>query len=103
MFARGKGGVPAYPNLQFWDYTKRELDQTAQVARRAGRNEEADVAQQLARSLRNELDQHVKSYKAARGTAFDFFQAENALDAGSNFVTQRADDFKRQRATAGES
>ena len=99
---RSRQGRRAGISKSFWDYTKRELDQTAQVARRAGRNEEADVAQQLARSLRNELDQHVKSYKAARGTAFDFFQAENALDAGSNFVTQRADDFQEAKGAWGK-
>lgn len=60
------GGSPLYPDLQYWDYVKRELDDIAGAATRAGRREEAGVATNLASRLRNELDNAVPSYRAAR-------------------------------------
>lgn len=82
------GGSPAFPDLQFWDYVKRELDSMANVAARNGDKEGAATIRTLARSLRSELDSQVSSYKAAREGAASFFGAENALDAGRKFVTQ---------------
>lgn len=60
------GGSPLYPDLQYWDYVKRELDDIAGAATRAGRREEASIATNLAFRLRNELDNAVPSYRAAR-------------------------------------
>jgi hypothetical protein len=94
IFAKGKGGVPTYPNLQFWDYTKRELKDIADQAKRAGNNEKADVAEQLMHGLRDELDLHVPSYAKARSTAAAFFGAEDASEAGAKFVTMRSDKYK---------
>ncbi len=94
LFGKGKGGVPTYPNLQFWDYTKRALDDTAKELARKGRTGEAQVAGDLAKQLRTELDLHVPSYGKARAGAAAFFGAEDALTAGTNFITkQGADDF----------
>jgi hypothetical protein len=88
-FRRGPNGVPTYPNLQFWDYAKRALDDAANAARRGGRNEEASTLGALSRQMRGELDQLVPSYAQARSTAAAFFGAENALEAGQNFVTSK--------------
>jgi hypothetical protein len=85
-FQRGASGQPTYPNLQFWDYTKRALDDAANAARRSGRNEEAATLGNLAGALRGELDNLVPSYGQARAGAAQFFGAENALEAGQNFV-----------------
>ena len=85
-FTKGKSGVPTYPNLAFWDATKRELDDAANAAGRAGRNAEASTLGNLAKNLRNELDVHVPSYKDARAGAASFFGAEDALDAGRKFA-----------------
>ncbi len=60
------GGSPLYPDLQYWDYVKRNLDDIAGEAKRAGRSEQASIAINLASRLRNELDTAVPSYKAAR-------------------------------------
>jgi muramidase (phage lysozyme) len=87
-FTRGKNGVPTYPNLQFWDYTKRALDDQAKKAARAGADGEAGVLGNLAKQLRSELDNHVDSYAQARAGAAHFFGAENALEAGQNYVMQ---------------
>lgn len=86
QFRKGQNGVPTYPNLQFWDATKRELDDAATSAARAGRNGEADVLGNLSKSLRGELDKLVPSYATARAGAAHFFGAENALEAGQKFV-----------------
>jgi hypothetical protein len=42
-FTKGKNGVPTYPNLQFWDYTKRALDDQAKSLARAGADGQAGV------------------------------------------------------------
>jgi hypothetical protein len=81
------GGVPTYPDLQFWDYTKRELDDAANAARRQGRDGEASTLTNLSATLRSELDKAVPSYASARQGAASFFGAEDALDAGKKFVT----------------
>lgn len=86
-FRKGPNGVPTYPNLQFWDATKRELDASANIAKRQG--DTSSVAGELATSLRNALDQHVPSYATARAGAAHFFGAQDALEAGQNFVTAK--------------
>jgi hypothetical protein len=90
QFTRGANGQPTYPNLQFWDYTKRALDDASNAARRAGRNDEASVLGQLAGSLRGELDNLVPSYQAARAGAARFFGANDALEAGERFLSSNA-------------
>ncbi len=88
VFNRGPNGAPTYPNLQFWDYARREISDAASAARRAGRNEEAQRLGSIASALNSELDRLVPSYKQARAGAAGFFGAENALEAGQNFVGQ---------------
>jgi hypothetical protein len=85
-FTKGKNGVPTYPNLAFWDATKRELDDATSKAMRSGAREEAATLTQLTRTLRGELDNLVPSYQTARAGASNFFGAENAIEAGQNFV-----------------
>jgi len=99
-FNRGPNGVPTYPNLQFWDYVRREVSDAATAAQRAGRNEEGARLGQLARSLNAELDNLVPSYAAARAGAARFFGAENALEAGQNFVTQNFANAEARQALA---
>jgi hypothetical protein len=97
-FTRGRNGAPTYPNLAFWDATKKELDDAANAAARSGRNSEAGVIGDLARFLRNELDAHVPSYQQARAGAAHFFDAENALEAGQNFVSKNMTSADARRA-----
>lgn len=99
-FTRGPNGVPTYPNLAFWDATKKELDDAASAAGRAGRRGEAGVIGDLARSLRAELDAAVPSYATARAGASRFFDAENALEAGQNFVGKNMTANEARRALA---
>ncbi len=84
-------GVPTYPNLQFWDATKRELDDIASSAGRGGEKGKAQVAGDLSRTLRTELDNEVPSYANARGIASQYFGESNALEAGRNLAGKRVD------------
>lgn len=87
-FIRRTGGPPTYPDLQFWDYTYRAVRDKASEAFRSGRNEEASRVGDIAKLLRNELDNLVPEYRQARGVAATFFGAENALEAGQKFVME---------------
>lgn len=91
LFQSRGGSNNAFPNLQFWDYVKRELDDTAGSLRRSGANGEAGAIEQITRQLREQLDSQVPSYQAARQGAARFFEAEDALEAGKKFVTQQKD------------
>jgi hypothetical protein len=97
IFNKGPSGIPTYPDLQFWDLTRRELDSAYKRAKRAGDDTEAGRLAQAARMMNAELDAVVPEYAAARSGAAHFFGAENALDAGEkyfgkgiNFGTTRA-------------
>ena len=86
QFGRGANGAPVYPNIQFWDYTARHIADAAAEARRAGRMQEATRLGGLERQLKSELDKIVPEFQTARRGAAGFFGAENALEAGQNFV-----------------
>ena len=87
-FSKGPNGVPTYPNLQYWDYVKRALDEVDSSANRTGLNETSGLAKQFSRQLRSELDAAVPEYRQARGTAAQFFNADNALEAGETYASQ---------------
>jgi hypothetical protein len=100
VFNRGPSGVPTYPNLQFWDYARRELSDSASAAMRSGRKEEAARLGDLSRSLNNELDNLVPSYQQARAGAAQFFGASDALEAGKNYVASNFATPEARRALA---
>lgn len=81
--------TPGVQNIQFWDSTYRSLRDSAQAAFRAGRNDEGSYLSSLSKQMRSELDKQVPEYGKARGVASEFFQAENALEAGQKFVSMR--------------
>ena len=87
-FRRGNG-IPTYPDIQFWDYTQRELRDMASAAQRSGRNEEYGALTGLRRNLLGQLDNTVPEFAQARGGAARFFGADNALEAGENFVNYK--------------
>lgn len=67
-------GSMARPNLEFWDRVKRELDRGDFASR------------DWSRVLRSRLDELIPDYQVARQGAARFFGAENALEAGENYV-----------------
>lgn len=82
-------GSQALPNLQFWDIVKRNLDSVG-----------SRDAQDFARVIRDHLDTLVPSYREARAGAAHFFGAQNALEAGENFVSSRLANGEARRALA---
>lgn len=82
-------GVPSPPNLAFWDHVKRNLDAV-------GTRESRDWA----KILRTRLDSLVPEYGQARAGAASFFGAENALEAGQNFVSSKLGNREARLAVA---
>lgn len=76
------------PNLSFWDAVKRNLDDVINKLDRAGERSASADARTLRTQLVGHLDNVVPTYQNARAGAAAFFQAENALEAGQNFVAQ---------------
>lgn len=80
------GGGRALPSLEFWDIVQRQLRRVNTTAARAGDDTLASTADQLRRALNSELDGAVPQFQRARQGAYEFFQAEDALEAGRNAV-----------------
>jgi hypothetical protein len=89
-----------FPNLHFWDQVKRVIDDNANSALRAGRNNEAGRYGDLATLLRNELDTQVGSYAKARSGAAGFFNADNPVEAATNFFKGKMDATEARIAIA---
>jgi len=91
-------GSQAMPSLQFWDHVKRNLDDQVNTLQRSGENSAARDVNDLRRQLVGHLDNEVPSYQAARAGAAQAFGAQDALEAGSNFVTSKMDNAEARRA-----
>lgn len=89
VFNKGANGAPTYPNLQYWDQVKRELDSVANQAKRSG--DTSSSAGALAKLLRGELDKQVPQYQGARGIAEKYFGEDNALEAGRKLAGKQMD------------
>lgn len=79
-------GNTRVPDLRFWDQVKRNLDGEIGKANRAGDRPRVSELTGLRSELVANLDRIVPSYAQARAGAAHFFGAENALEAGQNFV-----------------
>ena len=83
-------GNPVKPTFDFWNQVKIGLNGKIKAAQRAGDNGAFRQLTMLKNALVGQLDQELPSYAAARQTAFDVFQAGNALDAGKNILSTSA-------------
>jgi len=97
QFTKGPSGVPTYPDLRFWDLTRRHLTDAATQAQMRGQATEAARLGIFAGHLNTELDKLVPSYAQARAGAAHFFGAENALDAGRKFALEGRTDNRAAR------
>ena len=79
-------GPAALPTLEFWDIVQRNLRRVQKTAQRSGDDALSSTADQLRKSLNAQLDTAVPKFGKARKGAFEFFQAEDALEAGRNAV-----------------
>lgn len=77
------------PTLAFWNEVKINLDSQISKAAREGDKAAISNLRDLKAKLVGELDNAVPEYKTARQGAAEFFQAENMLDAGKQFVTSK--------------
>lgn len=98
--SKGSRGITGNYTLEYWDLTKRRLDDIIKELKRNGRNSEALDLDTLRKQLIAELDRMVPSYAAARGIAARFFGADDALEAGEKFVRGRYDLQQARRALA---
>jgi hypothetical protein len=99
----GSGNVARWvnngkPTLEFWDLVKRQIDQEINVARRAGRNEDVATLSEVKNTIVSKLDDAVPSYAEARAGAAQFFGAQDALEAGQNFVARNMSSADARRA-----
>jgi hypothetical protein len=83
-------GSTRVPDLHVWDSVQRVLRGKQGEAVRAGNSERARELTLLRERLNTELDRIVPSFRDARGTAFHGFRAEDAYEAGMNYVTRIA-------------
>jgi len=95
----GTRGPNGY-TLEFWDAVKRNLDDQIGTLKRQGALSAARDIDALRRPLVAELDRMVPDFARARGTAQTYFQAQNALEAGENFVAGRFEGGAARRALA---
>lgn len=88
------------PTLEFWDLVKRQIDQEVNVAKRAGRNEDVATLTEVKNVIVSKLDDAVPSYAKARAGAAHFFDAQDSLEAGKNYVTKNVPNSDVRRALA---
>lgn len=88
--AQFPNGNTAIPDLPAWDQVQRVLRAKAASATQAGDRDSARQLILLRQQLLAELDRIVPSFQAARGTAWRGFRAEDAYEAGGNYVTSNA-------------
>lgn len=84
---QGSAGVPAFPNLQFWDYTKRILDDQVRTAINSGQGQKAQALTRITQSLRDELDNlGPETYRAARDAWAGPSRYLDAIEEGRNIL-----------------
>ena len=97
------GSVPVFPNLQFWDYTKRILDDKISAAKRAGQNQKVRTLTQLTSQIRQELDTQVPSYHYARQAWAGPSTYLDAIETGRNILARNefAEEFENNFKSLG--
>jgi hypothetical protein len=86
--------------LQFWDYTKRAMDDMVSAAFRGGQNDRGRVLAQVTRNLRNQLDKEVPSYADARQAWGGPSQYMDAIEEGRGILSKNitSEELKAQLA-----
>ena len=86
-----KGGIPAFPNLQFWDYTKHALDAmiSAEVDAKTGRlTKKGRDLNIIKNKLVGVLDREVPEYATARQKYAGESQYMNAIGEGKDLLNR---------------
>jgi len=98
--------IPAFPNLQFWDYTKRVLDNEIGAAVRSGENGKVRTFTRLVTMLRNELDnpaQGLNTYRAAREAWGGPSQYLDAIEQGRSILARNVSSEEMSAVFSGMS
>lgn len=74
--------------LEFWDNVKKAMDDKIGALKRAGDSSWVDI-NEIKKKLVKTLDDAVPEYQTARSGAAAMFGADNAFDAGMNFLGAR--------------
>jgi hypothetical protein len=86
------GHVPAFPNLQFWDYTKKALDSAVRAEIKEGKlTERGKTLAQLVQQLRGALDDPklgLSTYRAARQAWAGPTKYLEAIEDGRNILSR---------------
>lgn len=93
-------GSPARPTLGFWDMVKQNLDDAIGRYQRSGDMGASRDATLLKKQLVSYLDEAAPTYAMARAGAARAFGAEDALDAGAQFVTSNLPNIDARKAIA---
>lgn len=88
VLRRTADGRQVTPSLEFWDHVQRNLRTFGDKAARAGDNTTASEITALRQALNRDLDAAVPEFQTARAGAASFFGAEDAIDAGRQFVNR---------------
>lgn len=86
------------PTLEYWDQVQRSLRDMAEGQKGNRAKEMSSQLEGLRRRLNEVLDTAVPEFRQARLGAFEFFGAENALDAGAAFVRRSGDNAAAREA-----
>jgi|GEM_PF-1407690 len=79
-------GPKGPPTLEFWDNVKQSLDDKVDTAFRTGSGKQGNAIKGVRDTLRDTLDTAVPEYKNVRQGAAAFFNAQDAHEAGVNFL-----------------
>jgi hypothetical protein len=83
------GQVPVFPNIQFWDYTKRIIDRQIDAAITAGQGDKVRTLTKLNQQLRGELDSQVPSFGTARAAWEGPSKYIDAVDNGKAIFSNK--------------
>jgi hypothetical protein len=98
------GKVPVFPNLQFWDYTKKAMDGIVAKSIKEGEKQYARDLIKITAQLRNELDKDahgIPTYKAARQSWSGASRYLDAIEEGKNISSNNLDAEELRALMAG--
>jgi hypothetical protein len=93
--------LPAFPNIQFWDYTKRQLDDMVRSAIKEGSTTRARDLTRITAQLRTALDAQVPSYAEARNSWSGHQSYLDAIEEGANILKRSVTGEQTEAILAG--
>lgn len=101
VFNRTKAGDMVYPDLRFWDATKRSFDDMIGEAQRSGQRDQVALLTSIKKEMVAELDKAVPNYKVARQVYEGESAIKNAMEDGAAVFTNKMTPGQLKRAMEG--